>query len=135
MWQRIIAGQAIQSLLEVAATKVLAGPSNPKSVGSGSNQSLGRAKQSKVCRKWQQPKSWQGQAIQSLSEVAAYEKSVSGMEAYEKSVSGMAAHVCPVEGINGQVPICGRYSRGTKISQQPCELVSVRGIALMLRRA
>ena len=43
----------------MAATKVLAGPSNPKSVGSGSNT-----------------KSWQVQAIQSLLEVAAYEKSV-----------------------------------------------------------
>ena len=41
----------------------------------------------------------------------------------------------PVEGIDGQVPICGRYSRGTKISQQPGEVASVRGIALMLMRA
>ncbi len=38
----------------------------------------------------------------------------------------------PVKGIDGQVPICGRYSRGTTISQQPGEVASVRGIALML---
>jgi len=36
--------------------------------------------------------------------------------------------VCPVEWIDGQVPICGRYSRGTTISQQPDEAASVRGI-------
>ena len=41
----------------------------------------------------------------------------------------------PVKGIDGQVSICGRYSRGTKISQQPDEVASVRGIALMLWRA
>ena len=46
----------------------------------------------------------------------------------------MATRVCPVEGIDGQVPICGRYSRGTTISLQPGEVESVRGIALMLRR-
>ena len=47
----------------------------------------------------------------------------------------MAAYVCPVEEIDGQVPICGRYSRGTTSSQQPGEVASVKAIALMLRRA
>ena len=41
----------------------------------------------------------------------------------------------PVKGIDAQVPICGRYSRSTKISQLPGEVASVRGIALMLWRA
>ena len=41
----------------------------------------------------------------------------------------------PVEGIDEQVPICGRYSRGTKISQQRGEVASVGAIALMLWRA
>ena len=57
------------------------------------------------------------------------------MAAYEKSVIGTAAHMCPVKGIDGQVPIYGRYSRGRTISQQSGEEASVRGIALMLRRA
>ena len=47
----------------------------------------------------------------------------------------MATRICPVEGIDGKVPICGRCSRGTRISQQPGEVASVRGIALMQWRA
>ena len=46
----------------------------------------------------------------------------------------MATRVCPVV-VDGQVSICGRYSHGTKTSQQPGEVASVRGIAFMLRRA
>ena len=46
----------------------------------------------------------------------------------------MATRVFPVV-VDGQVSICGRYSRGTTISQQPVEVASVRGIAFMLRRA
>jgi hypothetical protein len=46
----------------------------------------------------------------------------------------MATRVCPVV-VDGQVPICGKYSRGTTISQQPDDAACVRGIALMLRRA
>ena len=46
----------------------------------------------------------------------------------------MATRVCP-DVVDGQVPICGRYSHGTTISQKPGEAESVRGIALMLSRA
>ena len=46
----------------------------------------------------------------------------------------MATRVCPVV-VDGQVSICGRYSRDEQISQQPGEVASVRGIAFMLRRA
>ena len=45
----------------------------------------------------------------------------------------MATRVCPVV-VDGLVSICGRYSRGTTITQQPGEVANVRGIAFMLRR-
>jgi predicted PP-loop superfamily ATPase len=47
----------------------------------------------------------------------------------------MPTRVCPVQGIDGQVPICGRCSRGTISSQQPGEVASVSDRALMLWRA
>ena len=76
----------------------------------------------------------------SLSVEWQHEKSVIGMTALEKIGASDQERLrwpdqVPVEGINGQVPICGRYSRSTKISQQPGEVASVRGIALMLWRA
>ena len=52
-----------------------------------------------------------------------------------RSLSVEWQHMCSVERIDEQVPICGRYSCGTTNLQKPGEVASVKGIALVLRRA
>ena len=76
----------------------------------------------------------------SLSVAWQHEKSIIGMTVLKKIGASDQERLrwpdqVPVEGIDGQVAICSRYSRGTKISQQPGEVASVGAIALMLWRA
>jgi hypothetical protein len=141
VWQRMIADS--RQLCQGRFRK------KPKSVGSGSNQSLSEVAASKVCQEWQHPKvcqEWQ----HPKSKIGASDQErlrwpdQASVDVTRGNYKMMALQTIeaaswpdqvPVEGIDAQVPICGRYSRGTKILQQPGEAASVSSIALMLWRA